>query len=137
MRRLASCAIGQARFWELASGALLFECHARAARRGAPSIGRPLAVPVAVLLDVSVATALGLAFAFTTPRLFPLPFALLAVGATLGVIALGAPPPRRVPLRTPVGRVSLRLPLTTALLSSRPLVYLGKASYPLYLWHWP
>ena len=34
-------------------------------------------------------------------------------------------------------RLSLPLPLLNNLLSTRPFVYIGKLSYPLYLWHWP
>ena len=34
-------------------------------------------------------------------------------------------------------RLALPLPLFNNLLSTRPFVYIGKLSYPLYLWHWP
>ncbi|MGP4057358.1 acyltransferase family protein [Mycobacterium sp. 4D054] len=56
--------------------------------------------------------------------LFPGPWALVPVAATLLVIAAGAGRPAGVaaPLR---------------LLSTRPLIWLGAVAYSLYLWHWP
>ncbi|WNG90285.1 acyltransferase family protein [Mycobacterium sp. ITM-2016-00317] len=57
-------------------------------------------------------------------QLFPGPWALVPVGATLLVIAAGAGRPDKVaaPLR---------------MLSGRVLIWLGAIAYSLYLWHWP
>lgn len=57
-------------------------------------------------------------------QLFPGPWALVPVGATLLVIAAGAG-------RTAAVAAPLRL------LSTRVLITLGAIAYSLYLWHWP
>ena len=56
--------------------------------------------------------------------LFPGPWALIPVGATILVIAAGSGHPASIPS-------PLRL------LAARPFVQLGAIAYSLYLWHWP
>lgn len=108
------------RFWELAAGVLLFQCLHRT----------PSTAPVSTLVrhatTLGAWLSLGLLIAglvVSKPATFPFPGALLPVAATLGLlgclhVAGGSSPLRR-------------------LLASAPMVYIGKRSYSLYLWHWP
>jgi peptidoglycan/LPS O-acetylase OafA/YrhL len=101
-----------ARFWELLAGALL----AYASRE-------PLR-PLHDHTKEAVGWA-GLAFVvyaiFATPEgSFPGWRALLPVGGTCLLIVAGA-----------------GTSLSRLVLSSRPMVFVGLISYPLYLWHWP
>ena len=105
------------RLWELGLGVLL----AFTADRWRPWLARwPRLV-------VQGAGALGLALLLTAAGVvdsnrFPWPWALLPALSTALVIVLA------------VGRPDSWL---AALLSTAPLVYIGKVSYSLYLWHWP
>lgn len=96
------------RFWELAAGALLFSLLHDPARR----IGT---LPTA-LAPVFLIVALALLFA---PRQFAALNAIAIVAATLGLLAS---------TRTGSG--------THSVLSHPAVVYVGKISYSLYLWHW-
>lgn len=96
------------RFWELAAGALLFSLLHGPARR----IG---ALPAA-LAPVFLTVALALLFA---PRQYQALNAIAVVAATLGLLAS---------TRTGSG--------THSVLSHPAVVYVGKISYSLYLWHW-
>ncbi len=108
------------RFWELASGVLLYQFISRKpwdpAIEHAPQLWRSaLAVLSLVALLVS--------FWVSRPERFPMPGALMAVLGTLGII------------------YSLHqhreLRVIHALLGSAPMVGVGRISYSLYLWHWP
>jgi peptidoglycan/LPS O-acetylase OafA/YrhL len=105
------------RFWELACGALLFQLqsHTKLVLRSA------VVVTSAMLLGLALLAA---AFYLSTERSFPFPWALLAVGgAALTIAGVTAPQANH----SLVGRM----------LSSPALVFIGKLSYSLYLWHWP
>lgn len=103
------------RFWELASGVLLFQwsCH----RTPTPASLRmfwPLFL-VSVLCIIA-------GFLFAQPTRFPWPWALLPVVGTVGAIGALVMHPGN-----PVHRL-IAHPLPTGI---------GKVSYSLYLWHWP
>lgn len=112
------------RFWELASGACLRLWHANQV----PS-ARPMGTHAPFLgLGVGI-TGLGLllaGFLLAQPEAFPMPWALLSVLGTLVLI-------HRF-VQTPSGQ---RAPMDVACMGSPALVYVGKLSYSLYLWHWP
>jgi peptidoglycan/LPS O-acetylase OafA/YrhL len=113
-----------ARFWELALGALLFFMSAQ--QTSASSVTTTSATAwhpmVQRFLPWLGLGAIVLACLLTEPTAFPWPWALLAVLGTLAVIggqhADGQHPVRR-------------------LLSWPALVWVGRRSYSLYLWHWP
>ncbi|MBN8749815.1 O-acetyltransferase OatA [Xylophilus ampelinus] len=118
------------RFWELAAGGVLACMRVRAARQavaGAPRVpGRLRAAWQRLTRGGQLASIVGagfllLGFAKLTPlKAFPGWWALAPVlGATL-LIAAG-----------PGALVNRRL------LSLAPMVWVGRISYPLYLWHWP
>jgi len=96
------------RAWELAGGGLL-----AAARAGSPR--HPASMSMAGLALILVGAG------FMTAAL-PLSV-LLGCAPALGAAALIAAGPL-----APVNRY---------LLASRPMVFVGRISYPLYLWHWP
>lgn len=61
---------------------------------------------------------------------FPLPWGMVSVAATMTYIAAGAAPPQRCLCGLPI-------PFFNHCLGITPLVYVGKLSYPIYLFHWP
>jgi len=105
------------RFWELGVGmalclsAVSWTAWLRAAPRHAV---QALAVASLGLIAAS--------FAVPTNGYFPFPLALISVAGTAGVIAAVCAGWQ--------GRVH-------GILSSRPVVAVGRLSYSLYLWHWP
>ena len=74
---------------------------------------------------------MALAFALTSPAGgFPVPWSLLALASAWLAIGLGCAPRQR-------WAIGLPSPLLNAVLGSAPIAYVGRLSYPLYLWHWP
>ena len=129
------------------SGAILHELQAEVgtpARRvqAAITAGRPVAsrgATISTLVDVSVVLGMELAalvLLFSALLIspndhgFPAPWSLLAILGAICFISSGSAPPTRWPcgLTTPI--------LNTVAGSAMP-AYIGRLSYPLYLWHWP
>lgn len=105
------------RAWEFAAGGLLAVLVARA------PTGAPVAVPRRALVAWMGLLALGVtAFAYSEATPFPSLTAGLPVAGTLAVIWASVPRAAWSP---------------TALLSLRPVQWLGDRSYAVYLWHWP
>ena len=109
------------RFWELAAGVLLYQALSW---RGHPFSEHD---QPATLWSrggaIASAAILVAGLVFSKPALFPYPGALLPVAGTLGLIAF-------LHGREPRG-------LIAHLLRNRVVVFIGKISYSLYLWHWP
>ncbi|NHV25064.1 acyltransferase family protein [Burkholderia sp. D-99] len=107
------------RFWELGIGVLLFQImHARGHSFDSESRYRPR---FAVASDIGL-VALGLGLILARPEAAPFPACVLPVAGT--ALVLGTLHGRR-------GGVAFLL------LTRRPMVFIGKISYSLYLWHWP
>lgn len=105
------------RFWELASGAVLFELTAFSPRWQC-GISQPLVSAGVQLVSIGL---LAVGFALTEDtQTFPFPWAMVAVLGTLGLIATGATASQPW-LHRCLGRMD----------------GVGKLSYPIYLWHWP
>ncbi len=101
------------RAWELLTGAGLALVVGRIARL--PAAIRSVVGWIGLVTIVVAAVEFGA----TTP--FPGPAAIVPVLATAAVIAAGP--------------TALRGPI--AMLRRRPLTWIGKRSYSIYLWHWP
>ncbi|WP_245962003.1 acyltransferase family protein [Stutzerimonas urumqiensis] len=110
--------LSPSRFWELASGVLLYQFITLVPT---PS-GRGSGWARAALGWISLLALLA-SFFVTTARGFPMPGALVTVAGTLGLIF------------SLHQREDLRA--LHRLLGNRALVAVGKISYSLYLWHWP
>ncbi|HEX2790792.1 MAG TPA: acyltransferase family protein [Steroidobacteraceae bacterium] len=111
------------RAWELAAGGILAAWPpATASIAGAdPSRGwreRSYVAPAASVAGVTLITAV---LVFADPE--RVPAAISSVIATAGALLLIMAGPLA--------------PLNRQLLGSRPMIFIGRISYPLYLWHWP
>lgn len=120
-RPMAAFYLPQARLWELATGGILAYIQATQLTANAESDRRESSQWWRSLLAGVGLTLLAVGFALIAPsRPFPGWLALLPVGGSACLIAAGE--------RAWVNRI---------LLASRPMVFVGLISYPLYLWHWP
>lgn len=108
------------RFWELASGVLLFVALDRLDRQATPRGARSGLPGLMAWLGLGT---IGFTLATASIASFPVPGASLAV---LGVLVLIASLDRAGP------QASL-----ARLLSTRVATCIGQRSYSLYLWHWP
>jgi len=105
------------RFWELAAGVILYQATANKYNNSERSLGflGLIGAPISLVLVI-------LGFVFARPDHFPFPWALLPVFGTIGLLAF---------LR------NKRNKLILAVLNNQSVVFIGKISYSLYLWHWP
>lgn len=105
------------RFWELAGGALLFKLHANKYL----IFKSKATIDACIIIGISLIT---IGFVFSDPSAFPFPWAIVPVLGS-GLIIVGV--------------VSAARNKSTAerLLNNSPMIYIGKISYSLYLWHWP
>ncbi|MDB9741740.1 acyltransferase [Akkermansiaceae bacterium] len=109
------------RLWELATGVLLFQMNLKTTIR-ASRIDRIRPLLLNISLWAGLVGLLG-SFLFITTENFPFPSALVPVFSTCLVI------------QGLVGQSSSSL--VKKILEHVSLVFLGKISYSLYLWHWP
>ncbi len=105
------------RFWELASGALLFKLHLQNRLTADSDFKLHLYLILGMVLML-------LGFVFSDKTSFPFPWALLSISGTLLLIS-------------GVIRKTERKPILQKFLENKNLTYIGKISYSLYLWHWP
>ncbi|MDB5758083.1 MAG: acetylase [Burkholderia sp.] len=109
------------RFWELGAGVLLYQFMVNRGHnfsRSSASTMRSHWIGAAASLLL-----IGYGFAMADPRGVPFPGAIAPVLGTLGILGF---------LHGQAADGYLMKALT-----SRPMVYIGKISYSLYLWHWP
>jgi len=105
------------RFWELGVGAMLFLAGRKFNVQ--PSQKPGTGIRLADVAAICGVVLLGIAFMSTNENAFPWPGAFIPVIGT-ALLLVSAEASRLKPL-----------------LSSRPMVWVGKRSYSLYLWHWP
>ena len=106
-----------ARFWELAAGVMLFQLQAT---RKIPMVTRT----GANVMLAAGALMIAAGYVWADPAAFPYPWALLPVlGSVLVIWSVSANGPHA--------------PWLARGLTLRPILYIGRTSYSLYLWHWP
>lgn len=106
-----------ARFWELGAGALLYQLHARQR-----ALARtPFEAHAGLVSGIGLIAA---GFIWALPEAFPFPFALLPVLGSVLVIQA-------------VARPEMNISTLHGVFRHPAVVYLGRISYSLYLWHWP
>lgn len=106
------------RFWELGVGALLFLSGRKFAVPDGLLKGRGSRVAANTVAGFGVLLVL-YAYVSTEPAKFPWPGAIVPVVGTVLLL------------------VSAEASYLCSVLSSKPMVWIGKRSYSLYLWHWP
>ncbi len=106
------------RFWELASGVLLYQILTPSSDESERKENR-----LSSIIGIAAFIGLLVSFVVSTQDNFPMPGAVLAVISTLGIL---------------FSLYKQRcLPWLQALLGNRYILFFGKTSYSLYLWHWP
>lgn len=108
------------RLWELACGAMLFKLHAQNKLLTRSENTASACIAVGLLL-------VGAGFAFADPKSFPFPWAVLPVSGALFAITGTVSTTGKPSSKAAIGQI----------LDNRLMVYVGKISYSLYLWHWP
>ncbi|MGB0132986.1 acyltransferase family protein [Dokdonella sp.] len=108
------------RFWQLASGVLLYLCMPESRDLPRPPGARGWMYGTGAALSFAL---LAWSFWSSKPLEFPYPGGWLPVLATLGLLGFLY----RSGPRSPLSRV----------LCTAAMVHVGKRSYSLYLWHWP
>jgi peptidoglycan/LPS O-acetylase OafA/YrhL len=119
------------RFWQLAAGAALYEASMRDWPASVPEM--PEAARCLAWLVCELVVLLLFVVALTSTQgdvAFPVPGSLPAIVGALAYIAMGC-----APRATYFGCVPR--PAINALVGCAPMAYVGRISYPLYLWHWP
>lgn len=109
------------RFWELGAGALLYQImvyrgHGFDESRMPATRSHQSGLVLSLVL-------IGYGFAMADPQGVPFPGAVAPVLGTLGLLGL-------LHGQTPDSYLM-------KMLTNRPVLYVGKISYSLYLWHWP
>ena len=116
------------RFWQLMAGAIL---NVAMEQLDAEKESHAIGALGSVAMELAAVVLLALAFAITPNSMgFPFPWSLLGIGGALAAIAAGGLPRRHL-------ACGVHTPLLGRILALQPIVYVGKLSYPLYLWHWP
>jgi len=105
------------RFWELTSGAILFVLHNNKKCIANSYVARNFCIVAGFLLLVAGLT-------LSRPNAFPFPWALLSVIGALFVISA-------------VASTSDKFSIPFWMINNPAMLYIGKISYSLYLWHWP
>jgi peptidoglycan/LPS O-acetylase OafA/YrhL len=109
------------RFWQLGAGVLLYQLMTLSGRRfDVPNQPSPKWFTVGAFLSLVV---LGYAFVVSKPDSFPFPGAIPAVVGAVGLLGFLHGKDRKNPIML--------------VLASRPVLFVGRISYSLYLWHWP
>lgn len=106
----------QSRFWELLAGGAVAMILASRSQRAEAFIERR----GDVLAAIGLALVVGSVLLVRENRHFPGPSAIYPVAGACLLIIAGA--------RTAINRFAL---------AARPMQFVGRISYPLYLWHWP
>jgi peptidoglycan/LPS O-acetylase OafA/YrhL len=105
------------RFWELACGAFLCKLHIQKKLLLHSIFAQRLALLAGIICLVG-------SFVFSDDEAFPFPWAILSVLSAILLILC-------------VVNNNTNKTMLQKILESKLLVYIGKRSYSLYLWHWP
>ena len=106
-----------ARFWEISLGILIFIQHSKGRLRPTRRLVSAVLISAGFLIGAA-------GFILAEAGNFPFPWVFLPVSAAALLICGSAG-----------GAGTAGLP--GRLLASRPMIWLGKRSYSIYLWHWP